>query len=158
MWLAFEALVQHSYAFTSIVHGIAPPVVSFDACMKLSVDDIVHDQVNDAREEHVVDVDLCSQLLQNSMATAMVMGSMRLKWVKACAPAVMSPFSRKSNLIVKGARTTLPSRGSPESGDGDKLMEYLRDADKSIDSLKDMALADLKTLFKTCYPDRGGTR
>lgn len=127
---------------------IAPPVVSFDACMKLSVDDVLVWQVGDAREEHRVDMDLCSQLLHYSLVVAMVLWSMRLKWVRTCAPVIMISSPRESNTVVKGAWVRLPGHGSPTSGDGEALVQHLTETDATIDDVQTWKVATLKLLFK----------
>ena len=145
---------DHPYDYLSFNDGYYPRLQTCDGCNKLATDNISVDLLLQVRQEMVIDMDLGAQQLKLSMMSGMVFGR-RFQFVRK-TPVNFSPYNRKSNIFRLGARGTTPPVGSVESGDGQALVNYLRDSGKGIQILDDMTKSDLDALYKQCFRGKAG--
>lgn len=153
-YLAFEALTDHPYAFSSIVHGFFPLLTSCDGCNKLATNNMTLEKFLAQRQEQVIDMDLSACWLQLSMLSGMVF-SKRLQFVYN-TPMTFSPHNRKSNIFTLKARGPVANNEDLEKGDSAELGRYLEEVGLGLhDALAVLQLRDLKALYKRCFKGAG---
>lgn len=150
-YLAYEALTDHPYGFSSVVHGFFPLVTSCDGgCTKLETENCTLDKFLAQREKQTIDVDLGAEWLALSMLSPMLF-SKRLQLVYS-TPLTFCPDNRKSNVFVLDARGPVPGDGDVEEGDGFALCDFVqRRGRRLIDLLSGMTLADMAVLYRRCF-------
>ena len=161
IYLAFEALIDHQFAYPCWLWGKYPQIVTYDACMKLSSNFVTRSQLEASRPEQKIDVDLISVLLQLSILSPFFFVGARVQFVVGAgetagsSPAWVGPGNRMSGIFNKSQRgSTLRaiSKGVPEQeGNGDALLEELRLKEKGIGDIGGFKLNNLKELFKMCF-------
>ena len=147
-YFAFEALRDHGYYFQSIAYGNFPKVMTVDGCVKVATDDVTFARFAVAREVRSLDADLQHQLLKLSMMSPMLFAK-RLRFITEAAPT-FGPFNRVSNMVSRSARCAMPGVGSPEIGDGSRLVEFLSVTENGISSLRGMKMGALKSIYRLC--------
>ena len=151
VYLAYEALTDHPYAFSSVVHGFYPLVTSWDNCSAMKVS-INLEMCIDQRDEHVMDMDCSAVWLALSMLSPMVF-SRRLQF-SYNMPVAYCPQNRKSNILKLSGRGPTPRSGDVEAGDGGALQEYVEKQDGGL-TLKEllgrMTLEELTVLYGKCF-------
>ena len=147
VFLAFEALTDHPYGFSSLRHGYFPLISSWDGCNKLAVN-IDLEKYIDPRGEHVIDMDLSAVWLHLSLLSPMFF-SKRLQFTHDM-PVTFCPQNRKSNILTLPARGPAPRSGDVETGDGGALRTFLEEKGGGVsleELLAGMTLEELKVLF-----------
>lgn len=153
-YFSFEALTEHPFDFQSYLYGHFPEILSIDGCAKVISDDVSPANLEQCREERVMDMDLCHQHLKYSMMSKMVFPR-RLRWTVEALPAFGSR-NRISNLMLRTARGKPPAKGSPELGDAGQLMIAIGEG--SVDDLIHKHVDDLKNIYRLCFPGGGISR
>lgn len=151
VYLAYEALTDHPYAFSSVVHGFYPLMTSWDAGNELEVN-INLEKYIDQRDEHVIDMDCSAVWLALSMLSPMLF-SRRLQF-SYNTPVAFCPQNRKSNILKLPARGPAPRSGDVEAGDGGALQEYVEEQDGGLtlgELLGRMTLEELRVLYGKCF-------
>ncbi|CAM9172800.1 unnamed protein product, partial [Laminaria digitata] len=152
VYLAFEALTDHPYAFSSFVHGFYPLVTSWDGRNEPEVN-INLEKCIDQRDEHVIDMDHSAVWLSLSMLSPMLF-SRRLQF-SYNTPVAFCPQNRKSNILKLPGRGPAPRSGDAEAGDVGALREYVQGQDGGLLTLKElmdrMTLEELQVLYGKCF-------
>lgn len=162
IFLAFLALIDHTFEFRCWMWGKFPPILTFDACMKIACNFVTLGQVIASRPEQDINTDLVMNLLQLSMVSPAWFGGTRVQFVVGAgetvgnAPAWVSPDIRLSEIFHKTQRGVLQGSNNTafvEQGNGALLIERLEG--KAIGDLSGMDVATLKGHMKACWPDGG---
>ncbi|CAM9811164.1 unnamed protein product [Ectocarpus sp. 6 AP-2014] len=162
IFLAFLALIDHTFEFRCWMWGEFPPILTFDACMKIACNFVTLGQVIASRPEQDINTDLVMNLLQLSMVSPAWFGGTRVQFVVGAgetvgnAPAWVSPDIRLSEIFHKTQRGVLQGSNNTafiEQGNGALLVERLEG--KAIGDLSGMDVAILKGHMKACWPDGG---
>lgn len=152
VYLAFEALTDHPYEFSSIIDGYFPLLTSCDGCNKLATDNLTLDKFLKQREKQVIDMDETACWLTLSMLSPMAF-SKRLQFVYT-TPMTFSPHNRKSNIFVLEARG--PAQTQTLDGlNPDVLTTWLLKEKKGlVDALNGASMDALEKLYKECSVSR----
>lgn len=154
-YLAFEALTDHPYAFSSMLHGFFPLLTSCDGCNKLATNNFTLEQCKAQREKQVIDVDLGAELLTLSMLSPMVF-SKRLQFVSS-TPMTFCPENRKSNVFTLEARGPGSDDSDILNGDGNELLSFLKGKGAIDDVLEALTMDGLKELYHRCFGSAKGS-
>ena len=147
VFLAFEALTDHPYGFSSLCHGYFPMVSSWDGCNKLAVN-IDLEKYLDQRGEHVIDMDRTAVWLAVSLLSPMYF-SKRLQFTHDM-PVTFCPQNRKSNILKLPARGPAARSGDVEAGDGGALRQFVEEHEGGLALealLLTMTMEQLKVLY-----------
>ncbi|CAB1108758.1 unnamed protein product [Ectocarpus sp. CCAP 1310/34] len=162
IFLAFLALIYHTFEFRCWMWGKFPPILTFDACMKIACNFVTLGQVIASRPEQDINTVLIMNLLQLSMVSPAWFGGTRVQFVVGAgetvgnAPAWVSPDILLSEIFHKTQRGVLQGSNNTafvEQGNGALLMERLEG--KAIGDLSGMDVGTLKGHMKACWPDGG---
>lgn len=155
-YLAFEALTDHPYEFSSIAAGYFPLITSCDGCNKLATNNMTLERFLAQREEQVIDMDLTACWLTLSMLSPMVF-SKRLQFVYT-TPMTFCRNNRKSNIFVLAARGAVGRNQNLEGLDYNALLDWAKELGQSVaDALNGATMDRLKALYKRCLR-KGGKR
>lgn len=120
----------------------------------MTTDNVSTAQFQLARVDRVVDGGLDHQLAKdiNNIKDAVPVKS-PLHIISEALPT-FSPHNRFSNVMHRGKRGKMPTRGSPEDGDVEQLLLALDGS--GIESLSEKNVSDLKTVSRSCFPRGSG--
>lgn len=155
VYLAFEALTDHPYEFSSIIDGFFPLLTSCDGCNKLATNNMTLDKFLKQREKQIIDMDLSACWLTLSMLSPLVF-SKRLQFVYT-TPMTFSRHNRKSNIFVLDARGPV-SNQSLDGLNHEVLTDWVNKEGKGVvDALNGANLTTLQKLYKDCLLSRKKT-
>lgn len=150
LYLAFEALTDHPYEFSSIVDGFFPLLTSCDGCNKVATDNMSVEKFLAQRKKQVIDMDLAACWLTLSMLSPMTF-SKRLQFVYT-TPMTFSRHNRKSNIFVLAARGGVENAERLDNLDYGVLLKCLEESGKGLqDYLNSMKMDELKNLYNSCF-------
>lgn len=154
-YLAYEALTDYPYGFSSVIHGFFPLVTSCDGRTKLATNNLTLEKFLAQREKQVIDIDLGAAWLALSMLSSMLF-SKRLQFVYN-TPLMFCRENRQSNMFTLDARGPVPEDGDVENGNGFELAAFVGSTGRGLVAvLSDMTLADLKMLYRRCFGGDSG--
>lgn len=154
VYLAFEALTDHRFEFSSIAAGYFPLITSCDGCNKLATNNMTLERFLAQREKQVVDMDLTACWLTLSMLSPMVF-SKRLQFVYT-TPITFCRHNRKSNIFVLAARGAVGRNQDLEGLDYNELIAWVREsAESTLAALNGATMDRLKALHKRCLRENG---
>lgn len=154
VYLAFEALTDHPFEFSSIAAGHFPLITSCDGCNKLATNNMTLERFLAQREKQVIDMDLTACWLTLSMLSPMVF-SKRLQFVYT-TPITFCRHNRKSNIFVLAARGAVGRNQDLEGLDYNELIAWVRESGEStLAALNGATMDRLKALYKRCSRKNG---
>lgn len=154
VYLAFEALTDHPYDFSSIAKGYFPKITSCDGCNKLATNNMTLEKFLKQRERQVIDMDLTACWLTLSMLSPMTF-SKRLQFVHT-TPMTFSRHNRKSNIFVLAARGSVGKNQDLEGFNFNALIDWVKRSKKSLlEALSGASMEELRTLYKDCAYTNG---
>lgn len=150
-YLAFEALTDHPYEFSSEVHGFFPFLASCDGCNKLATNNMTLEKFLAQRGKQVIDMDLSACWVTLSMLSPMLF-SKRLQTVYTTL-MTFSRYNRKSNVFVLEEQGAVSKIQELDGLNYQAVLDLVngRKDGKGLDEA--LASADLKTLndlYKKC--------
>ena len=83
--------------------------------------------------------------------------SRRLAFITEAAPT-FGPFNRVSNLGLRTVRGAMVKEGTPETGDGSALVNFIRGTGGNISGLRSMKMDQLQSVYMLCFSVRKGRR
>lgn len=147
-------MTDHPCDYRSFMDDHYPGLQTCDGCNKLATDNVSAALLLHAREEMVIDMDLGVQQLKLSMMSSVMFGR-RYQFVTKTS-VNFSPYNRKSDIFHLGASGVTTPAGSVESGDGEALVNYLRDSGEGAAILDDMMKDDLDRLYVRYFRGKAG--
>lgn len=154
VYLAFEALTDHPYEFSSIAKGYFPKITSCDGCNKLATNNMTMEKFLAQRERQVIDMDLTACWLTLSMLSPMTF-SKRLQFVHT-TPMTFCPHNRKSNVFVLEARGAVGKNQDLEGLNFNALIDWVKASNKSVpEALRGASMDTLKDLYRSCAYTNG---
>lgn len=163
-FLGFLALIDFAFEFRCFQWGSHPDVLTADACVKMSVNQMTTALATASRPETTLNYDMSMLCLKLSLVSAVFFGE-RVQFVLGDleavgrTPAWVSPRNRLFERGVKTSRALVQARNFKfEDGERTKLMNALNDrGGGGIGQVDDMSMDDLKKLHTKVF-DRSGAR
>lgn len=160
-FLGFLALIDFALEFRCFQWGFHPDVLTADACVKMSVNQMTKALTDKSRGKLTQNFDMSTMLLKLSLVSTVFFGE-RVQFVKGDlqavgrTPAWVSPCNRRSEQGIKTERAVAKkSEWQFKNEDHTKLVDELNKTGGGISQVDAMTLADFQRLHKAIFGTKG---